>query len=216
VTESKRKLKTHDRAATERALLEAAARLFSEKGYEGTTTREIAESADCAEALIQRYYGGKNGLLLTIVKEGLLKTPTVDIAKLPFVESLVAEIEQIFRAAAENLHNRSQHIRITFSRALIDPDFKDFKKIVMRPERLAVVEQRLTRYRDEGMVDASIDLGAASEMLLGGIFQLAFVHRQVMRIGKVEYATKSLGFCKIFARGIAPIQPADDPSLIAT
>jgi AcrR family transcriptional regulator len=211
VTESKRRLNTHDRAATERALLEAAARLFSKKGYEGTTTREIAESANCAEALIQRYYAGKNGLLVAIVKEGLLKTPTVDIAKLPFVESLVAEIAQIFRATAENLHNRSQHIRITFSRALIDPDFKGFKKIVMRPERLAVVEQRLIRYRDEGMVDASIDMAAASEMLLGGIFQLAFVHRQVMRIGKVEYATKSVGFCQIFARGIAPQQHADDP-----
>jgi TetR/AcrR family transcriptional regulator, regulator of cefoperazone and chloramphenicol sensitivity len=216
VTESKRRLNTHDRAATERALLEAAARLFSKKGYEGTTTREIAESANCAEALIQRYYAGKNGLLVAIVKEGLLKTPTVDIAKLPFVESLVAEIAQIFRATAENLHNRSQHIRITFSRALIDPDFKGFKKIVMRPERLAVVEQRLIRYRDEGMVDASIDMAAASEMLLGGIFQLAFVHRQVMRIGKVEYATKSVGFCQIFARGIAPQQHADDPPLIAT
>jgi AcrR family transcriptional regulator len=216
VTKSKRKFNSHDRAATERALSEAAARLFSKKGYESTTTREIAEDANCAEALIQRYFGGKNGLLVAIVKEGLLKTPTVDIAKLPFLESLVAEIEQIFRATAENLHNRSQHIRITFSRALIDPDFKDFKKIVMRPERLAVVEQRLIRYRDEGMVDASIDIGAASEMLLGGIFQLAFVHRQVMRISNAEYGAKSLGFCQIFARGIAPQQRADDPPLVAT
>jgi TetR/AcrR family transcriptional regulator, regulator of cefoperazone and chloramphenicol sensitivity len=216
VTESKRKLNTHNRAATERALLEAAARLFSKKGYESTTTREISDAAKCAEALIQRYYGGKNGLLVAIVKEGLLRTPTVDIAKLPFVESLTAEIKQIFRATAENLHNRSQHIRITFSRALIDPDFQDFGKIVMRPERLAVVEQRLARYRDEGMVDASIDIAAASEMLLGGIFQLAFVHRQVMRIGDAEYGAKSLGFCQIFARGIAPLQRADDPSLVST
>jgi len=212
VTESKRKLNTHDRAATELALLEAAARLFSKKGYESTTTREIADSANCAEALIQRYYRGKNGLLVAIVKEGLLKTPTVDIAKLPFVGSLVAEIEQIFRATAENLHNRSQHIRITFSRALIDPDFKDFGKIVMRPERLAVVQQRLSHYRDGGMVDSSIDIAAASEMLLGGIFQLAFVHRQVMRIGNAEYGVKSRAFCQIFARGIAPLQRPDEPS----
>jgi TetR/AcrR family transcriptional regulator, regulator of cefoperazone and chloramphenicol sensitivity len=197
------KTRIRDRAATERALLEAASSMFSKKGYESTTTREIAVAANCAEALIQRYFNGKNGLLLAIVQQGILKTPTIDIAKLPYVDSLECEVLQIFHATADNLQARAQHIRITLSRALIDPDFDDFQKIVLRPERLAVVERRLRRYQGEGMLDPEVDVAAAAEMLLGGIFQMAFLHRQVMRMGDEEYAAKLTGFCSIFARGIA-------------
>lgn len=40
-------------------LLEAARSLFNDRGYEGTTTREIARRADHSETLLFRYYGSK-------------------------------------------------------------------------------------------------------------------------------------------------------------
>ena len=52
-----------DRAGKQKALLQAALRLFATKGYEVTTTREIAAAAGCAEGLIHRYFKGKAGLL---------------------------------------------------------------------------------------------------------------------------------------------------------
>jgi AcrR family transcriptional regulator len=203
--EAKVKPKAHDRAATELALLEAASSIFSKKGYDNATTREIAVAAQCAEALIHRYYGGKNGLLVAVVKQGMIKIPSIDISQLPYRDSIEEEVRQVFHATAENLSARAQHIRITFSRALIDPDFDDFKKIVMRPERLAIVESRLRRYQADEKIDRAIDIAAATEMLLGGIFQLSFVHRQVMHISEDEYMAKASGFCTIFARGVAPI-----------
>jgi AcrR family transcriptional regulator len=54
VTESKRKLNTHDRAATARTI-GGRRHAISKKGYESTTTRGLADAANCAEALIQRY-----------------------------------------------------------------------------------------------------------------------------------------------------------------
>ena len=56
-----------DRAGKQKALISAATSLFARRGYEATTTREIAAHAGCAEGLIHRYFGGKSGLLSTVV-----------------------------------------------------------------------------------------------------------------------------------------------------
>src|SRR5579862_4074148 len=60
--------RTRDRAAKQRALLQAALKLFAGKGYEATTTREIASAASCAEGLIHRYFKGKAGLLTALIE----------------------------------------------------------------------------------------------------------------------------------------------------
>jgi len=57
-----------DRAGKQKALVHAALRLFATKGYEVTTTREIAAAAGCAEGLIHRYFKGKAGLLTALVE----------------------------------------------------------------------------------------------------------------------------------------------------
>ncbi len=46
----------------ERLILESARRLFSEKGFWGTSTREIAETAGVAEVLLFRHFGSKADL----------------------------------------------------------------------------------------------------------------------------------------------------------
>lgn len=45
--------------ATRMALLEAALVLFGERGFEGTSTRDIAGLAGCNQGLISFHFGGK-------------------------------------------------------------------------------------------------------------------------------------------------------------
>jgi AcrR family transcriptional regulator len=59
----------NDAQASRRALLEAAAALFDERGYEGATVRDIGERAGVDAALIARYFGGKEGLYLAALEE---------------------------------------------------------------------------------------------------------------------------------------------------
>jgi len=55
------------REQTEERILEAALNLFSEKGYAGTATSEIAREAQVAEGTIFRYFPQKKDLLLKVV-----------------------------------------------------------------------------------------------------------------------------------------------------
>jgi AcrR family transcriptional regulator len=57
-------------AASKQALLEAAQSLFGERGFEGTTIRDIGNIAGVDPALIARYYGSKADLYIaTLVAE---------------------------------------------------------------------------------------------------------------------------------------------------
>ena len=55
---------SRNRGETEARLLKAGVEVMSALGYEGATTRKIAEAAGANEQLISRYFGGKEGLLI--------------------------------------------------------------------------------------------------------------------------------------------------------
>ncbi|ROP37891.1 TetR/AcrR family transcriptional regulator [Saccharothrix texasensis] len=56
-----------DAAATKAALLDAATKLFGERGFDRTTVRDIASLAGVNQALLFRYYGSKDALFATVL-----------------------------------------------------------------------------------------------------------------------------------------------------
>ena len=54
-----------------RHILDAGASLFAERGFDGTTTRQIASRAGVVEPLVFRHFGSKAGLLEAVVVEPL-------------------------------------------------------------------------------------------------------------------------------------------------
>ncbi len=60
------RLSAHDRR---QQIMNVAVGLFARKGYQGTTTREIAEEAGVNEALLFRHFPSKENLYWTIIEE---------------------------------------------------------------------------------------------------------------------------------------------------
>jgi AcrR family transcriptional regulator len=57
------------RAAERRSLiLDSAARLFADKGFHRTTTKDIAEAADVSEGTLYNYFESKDDLLMAIME----------------------------------------------------------------------------------------------------------------------------------------------------
>jgi AcrR family transcriptional regulator len=59
-----------DPAQRRRQILDAAARLFTERGYEPTSTGQIAEAAGVTRGLVHHYFGSKRDLYLAVVEAG--------------------------------------------------------------------------------------------------------------------------------------------------
>jgi AcrR family transcriptional regulator len=78
-TDTSTSTKTRDARNTQLLLLQAARRRFALDGYSATTVREIAADAGVNVALINRYFGSKEGLFeacLTRAVEGLERLDT--------------------------------------------------------------------------------------------------------------------------------------------
>jgi AcrR family transcriptional regulator len=68
---SARPRRRRDAAATREAILEAATRRFATQGYEHAGVREIAADAGVTAALVNRYFGSKEGLFAEVIKRAL-------------------------------------------------------------------------------------------------------------------------------------------------
>jgi AcrR family transcriptional regulator len=71
-----RRVQTHpkrrrDAAATRSAIFEAATRRFAYQGYEHAGVREIAADAGVDAAMVNRYFGSKEGLFTEVVERAL-------------------------------------------------------------------------------------------------------------------------------------------------
>jgi AcrR family transcriptional regulator len=60
-----------DAAATREAILAAATHRFATQGYERAGVREIAADAGVTAALVNRYFGSKEGLFADVIKRAL-------------------------------------------------------------------------------------------------------------------------------------------------
>src|SRR5947199_8211630 len=112
--------RVRDRAAREAGLIAAACKLFARRGYEATTTREIAAAAGCAEGLIHRYFGGKEGLLLALIKRQVSQE-VVDLATLPLASTMAGEVVQLVEWEVERTWQDREFCKVVIPRALLDP-----------------------------------------------------------------------------------------------
>ncbi len=56
---------------TRQNLLEAAARLFADQGYEATTLDELAAAASVNKAMVRYHFGNKQGLYAAVLREAI-------------------------------------------------------------------------------------------------------------------------------------------------
>lgn len=78
-------------------IIEIAEKLFAELGYEGASTRHIAQDAGVNMAMLNYYFGGKEGLYLTIlerrIKESKLQLQSLNSEDISSFEKLDRCIE---------------------------------------------------------------------------------------------------------------------------
>ena len=100
-----------DRAAREREILEAAERIFGERGYQGTSMDDVAAKVGVSKPLIYQYYGSKDGLFREILRR------RVDETASGFTGRDVASDDRLARSQ-RNLADDTEYIRLLAWEAL--------------------------------------------------------------------------------------------------
>jgi len=160
-----------DRAGKQKALMLAALRLFATKGYEATTTREIAAAAGCAEGLIHRYFKGKAGLLPALVEYQFSEELTEMRRRPRSAAGLEEEFLQLVDWEIEHKWKNRDFLRVFIPRALVDPSVTGVLNRAVLSSRTKAVMERLKRHRQCAALPRQ-DLEILAQSV--GVFGLVF------------------------------------------
>ncbi len=88
---------------TRSRILKSAMRLFAKKGFDATTTKELAEDAGVAEGTLFRHFTNKKAILIEVATQGWIDLLT----------DLLTEFSEMgsYKAVAEVMKHRMMHMR---------------------------------------------------------------------------------------------------------
>jgi len=163
--------RTRNRAGKQEALIQAALTLFATKGYEATTTREIAAAAECAEGLIHRYFKGKAGLLPALVEHHFSKEVSDLTRQLQPAPNLEAEFIQLVLWEVERFWENRDFLKVFIPRAFVDPAVAGVIKRAVISVRAKAIRERLKRSKGcERVPQEELEALAQAVGVLGLVF----------------------------------------------
>jgi len=190
-----------DRAGKQQALLRAALRLFAEKGYESTTTREIASAAGCAEGLIHRYFNGKSGLLASLVEQQVLDEVGDLSGEVHPAATLPEEVVQLVEWEIERKWRERDFLRVFIRSAMVDPATAGVMERVVVSLRSKVILERLRRY-PSGVRLSAEELEALAQTV--GMLGFVFGFMRPVVLGQEPQLAKEMGsrVARLLVRGL--------------
>lgn len=105
-------------------ILKAALRLFARKGYDGTTTRDLATAANVAEGTLFRHFANKKAILVEVATSGWVEILTDLLTELSEMGSYKA-VAQVMRRRMLHMQTNADLLRVCFIEAQFHPELRD-------------------------------------------------------------------------------------------
>ena len=192
--------KTDKRLKSEQAILEAAKSLFARKGFDATTSKEIAREADLAEGLIFRYFVDKKGLLQELMQQWFDKN-LYELSLLPedsnnLKNGLYILLSWIFKS----YYNNFELHKIAIATRLNSNYHIQLETLCQRyiSKRRTMIIKRLDCLQKNGQIKPSTNI----EHLYDVIQSYAMTEALFLKINPEQYASAVKGFVEILLNGI--------------
>jgi AcrR family transcriptional regulator len=170
-------------AARKAQILDAAAQVFSEKGFHGATTKEIADVADVSEGTIYNYFASKEDLLMGIMSRlGDVELREMGVAPDLLAQALTVDprgfLTGVFRERHAFVLRNQPMLRAVLSEILVDQEFAARYNEQLLVPGIVVMEPHLQERIDRGQIRpvnvprlvrfiAAVELGLLGLFLLG-------------------------------------------------
>lgn len=192
---------------TRSAILNAAAEVFSQHGFRGSTTRRIADAASVNEVTIFRYFGSKEALLQEAIRHSAGSAFFSSLPKEPVDPA--RELTQWCSALMSQVHSRRSMIRKCMGEMEERPEISGCaaQAPVMATNELCAYFKLL---KTAGFTDEEFDATGAAAMLIGALFHDA-MGRDLMPDVYPKPASKAAGrYARLMLRAIG-VRTDDHP-----
>ena len=155
---------------TRTRILQAAQRLFAAKGFEGTTTRDLAQIAGVAEGTLFRHFANKKAILVEVATSGWVDILTDLLTELSEMGSYKA-VAQVIRRRMCNLQKNADIMRVCFMEVQFHPDLRDRIQTEIIEKMTEVAEAFFQTAIDKGIY-RQMDAKLGAKVFLG-LFAIA-------------------------------------------
>jgi AcrR family transcriptional regulator len=153
-----------------RVILDAAVRVFAQKGYHTCRVGDIAEEAGIAHGLLYHYFGSKEEVLETVFRESwgeLLEAfARIESSQEPPVEQLAAIAKVLLRA----WRDRPDLVRVLVREVARSPQLQG--KVDEIGAGFLVIQRVIERGQADGSFRPELDARLASWIFYGGLEEL--------------------------------------------
>ncbi|MCS6830074.1 MAG: TetR/AcrR family transcriptional regulator [bacterium] len=159
------------------AILQAATRLFAERGYDITTTRMIAREAGVAEGTIYLYFPSKRHILLSLIRQASVPVVTSQLADTEG-QSDESVLRVLFTERIRFGREYAPLLKTLLSEAMHDADLaQQLLQEVIQPLS-ALVKEYIEKRIEEGVFrEAPADIAAR---VLVGMFWFTIVYDHLL------------------------------------
>ncbi|MDX2216145.1 MAG: TetR/AcrR family transcriptional regulator [Oculatellaceae cyanobacterium bins.114] len=187
---------------TRTRILQAAQRLFARRGYDGTTTRDLAEAAGVAEGTLFRHFENKKAILVEVATQGWIEILTDLLTELSEMGSYKA-IAQVMRKRMLNLHRNADMLRVCFMEAQFHPELRDRIQAEVIAKMTDVAEAFFQTAMDQG-VYRRMNPRIVAQVFLGMFAVAGFSRDTVMaeNSSPQEMQEMAEGIADIFLNGV--------------
>ena len=105
-------------------ILKAAQRLFARHGFDGTTTRDLAQAAGVAEGTLFRHFANKKAILVEVATQGWVEILTDLLTELSEMGSYKA-VAQVMQRRMWNFQKNADIMKVCFMEAQYHPELRD-------------------------------------------------------------------------------------------
>jgi AcrR family transcriptional regulator len=189
-------------AQTRQRILEAAQHLFAAHGFDGTTTRDLAQTAGIAEGTLFRYFPNKKAILVEVATNGWVDILTDLLTELSEMGSYKA-IAQVMRRRMWNLRKNADIMRVCFMEVQFHPDLRDRIQTEVIDKMTNVAEAFFQTAMDKGIY-RQMDAKLIARVFLGMFAIAGFSDNTLIDANASPDEMKAMaeGLADIFLNGV--------------
>lgn len=189
-------------AQTRTRILQAAQKLFASQGFDGTTTRDLAQAAGVAEGTLFRHFPNKKAILVEVATSGWIDILTDLLTELSEMGSYKA-VAQVMRRRMWNLHKNVDLMKVCFMEVQFHPDLRDRIQSDVIEKMTDVAEAFFQTAMDKGIYRQT-DAKLVAKVFLGMFAIAGFSNNTLMEpnASPQEMQQMAEGLADIFLNGV--------------
>lgn len=183
-------------------VLKTAQRLFANRGYDATTTKDLATQAGIAEGTLFRHFENKKAILVEVATEGWVEILTDLLTELSEMGSYKA-VAQVMKRRMFRLHENEELLRVCFLEAQFHPELRERIQSEVISKMTDVTEAFFETAMEQG-VYRRMNPRVVAKVFLGMFTIAGFSNDTIIQSDAPPYAMKEMaeGIADIFLNGV--------------